>query len=34
MFYIKIKMYLSEGGSELRKWETNDSTIRDFFTSK
>ena len=23
-------MYLSEGGSELRKWETNDSTIRDF----
>ena len=30
MFYNKIKMYLSEGGFELRKWETNGSTIRDF----
>ena len=31
MFYNKIKMCLTEGGFELRKWETNDSTIRDFF---
>ena len=23
-------MYLSEGGFELRKWKTNDSTIRYF----
>ena len=30
MFYNKIKMYLSEGRFELKKWETNDSTIRDF----
>ena len=30
MFYNKIKMYLSERGFELRKWETKDSTIRDF----
>ena len=30
MFYNKIKMYLSEGGFESRKWETNDNTIRDF----
>ena len=30
MFYNKIKIYLSEGGFELRKWETNDSTIRAF----
>ena len=30
MFYTKIKMYLSEGGFELKKLETNDSTIRDF----
>ena len=30
MFYNKIKMYLSEGGFKLRKWETNDRTIRDF----
>ena len=29
-FYNKIKIYLSKGGFELRKWETNDSTIRDF----
>ena len=29
MFYNKTKMYLSEGGFELRKWVTNDSTIRD-----
>ena len=29
MFYNKTKMYLSEGGFELRKWITNDSTIRD-----
>ena len=29
-FYNKIKMYLSEGGFELRKCETKDSTIRDF----
>ena len=34
MLYNKIKMYLSEGGFDLRKWETNDNTIRDFFTSK
>ena len=34
MFYNKIKMYLSEGGFEFKKWEKNDSTIRDFFTSK
>ena len=27
MFYNKIKMYLSEGGLEIRKWETNYSTI-------
>ena len=32
MFYNKIKIYLSEGGFELRKWETNNSTIRDFYT--
>ena len=30
MFYNKIKICLSEGGFELRKWETNDSDIRDF----
>ena len=30
MFYNKIKIYLSEEGFELRKWETNDSDIRDF----
>ena len=30
MFYNKIKMYLSEGGFELSKWETNDSTIKEF----
>ena len=30
MFYNKNKMYLSEGGFELRKRETNDSTIRYF----
>ena len=30
MFYNKTKMYLSEGGFELRKWKTNDSTIRYF----
>ena len=30
MFCNKIKMYLSEGGFESRKWETNDNTIRDF----
>ena len=27
MFYNKIKMYLSVGGLEIRKWETNYSTI-------
>ena len=27
MFYNKIKMYLSEGGLEIRKWETNYSNI-------
>ena len=32
MFYNKIKIYLSKGGFELRKWETNNSTIRDFYT--
>ena len=26
MFYKKVKMYSLEGGLELRKWETNDST--------
>ena len=26
MFYKKVKMYSSEGGLGLRKWETNDST--------
>ena len=30
MFFNKIKMYLSEGGFELKKWETNDSTIKEF----
>ena len=30
MLYNKIKVYLSEGGFELRKWETNNNTIRDF----
>ena len=30
MFYDKIKIYLLEGGFELRKWETKDSTIRGF----
>ena len=29
MFYNKTKMYLSEGGFELRKWVTNDSRIRN-----
>ena len=28
--YNKIKMYLSEEGFELRKWETNDNPIRNF----
>ena len=27
MFYNKITMHLLEGGFELRKWKTNDSTI-------
>ena len=30
VFSNKIKMPLSEGGFELRKWEMSDSTIRDF----
>ena len=31
VFSSKIKMPLSEGGFELRKWETSDSTIRVFY---
>ena len=30
MLYNKVKMYLSERRFELRKWETNDNTARDF----
>ena len=30
MFYNNIKLYLPEGEFEIRKWEMNDSTIRDF----
>ena len=30
MSYNKVKMYLSKRRYELRKWETNDNTVRDF----